>query len=110
MNFGSVFGKSSPSNLVVNLDRFQVVSFAVFSTNGWYYSCGCETYPAITLQEVESSDGVVPVSSAAGFENAITDILPASNHQQMRNDRNTKIKLDKVLNGEYGQFFKTPIK
>ena len=35
------------------------------------------------------------------------DALPNSNHQQMRNDTNTKDKLNKLWIGDYGEFFIT---
>lgn len=56
------------------------------------------------------SDGVVLAESAAAYPGAMTGALPKSNHQQMRNDSNTKQRLNEVLNGGFGDYFITPVR
>jgi hypothetical protein len=45
------------------------------------------------------SDGVVLSSSAQAFPGAGTILMNGSNHQQMRNDENTKTVLNTIYNG-----------
>ncbi|MBL7824883.1 MAG: hypothetical protein JNK69_15850 [Saprospiraceae bacterium] len=53
-------------------------------------------------------DLVVPVSSAIDFPNSFKGELKYSNHQQMRNDGNTKKEMAKLLEtNTYGTFFIT---
>jgi len=52
--------------------------------------------------------GLVLVSSAIDFPNSISNELLYSNHQQMRNDGNTKKEMAKLLEtNTYGTFFIT---
>jgi hypothetical protein len=44
------------------------------------------------------------------WQDAKSVLLPKSNHQQMRNDENTKIQLNALWDGEHGAFFETAIK
>ncbi len=62
----------------------------------------------IPIRNVKESDGIVLVESAKGFPNVdITVKLPSSNHNQMKNDINTKKALNDLFNGVYGQYFMT---
>jgi len=57
------------------------------------------------------SDGVVLMKSAIDYPNArVGEEMTGSNHQQMRNDENTRVRLNELWNGEHGRFFETPIK
>ena len=74
----------------------------------WDYYCSHREIFHYEFIELEESDGVVPVSSAIDFPNSYKDQLLYSNHQQMRNDRNTKRSTtDLMFVGKYGHFFKT---
>ena len=74
----------------------------------WDYYCSHREIFHYEFIELEESDGVVPVSSAIDFPNSYKDQLLYSNHQQMRNDRNTKRSTtDLMFVGKYCQFFKT---
>lgn len=70
---------------------------------------GCVLSSAGSLIQVteKPSDGVVLAESASAYPGALTDEMPKSNHQQMRNDSNTKIKMLKVLEGGFGDYFIT---
>lgn len=60
---------------------------------------GTVTYP---------SDGVVLASSAGNCPGMTYSIpMTGSNHFSMRNDSNTQIKLDGLMNGDYGYYFHT---
>jgi hypothetical protein len=65
------------------------------------------TYLSGGPEEEEDSDGVVIAESAKGFPGAQTAIMNGSNHQQMRNDSNTKDRLIELYNGQYGSYFFT---
>ncbi len=71
-----------------------------------FFWCSDE-YVSVTTATVEGNDGVVPVSSQKGFNGATTDVMLDSNHQQMRNDSNTKARLKGLFEGAYGPFFQT---
>jgi hypothetical protein len=58
-------------------------------------------------EEEEDSDGVVIAESAQGFPGAQTAVMNGSNHQQMRNDSNTRDRLIELYNGQYGSYFFT---
>ncbi|MBK6860256.1 MAG: hypothetical protein IPG95_08255 [Saprospiraceae bacterium] len=70
--------------------------------------------------QIDQSDAVVPAQSAQNFPGCLTTNrreMLKSNHQQMRNDSNTKLRLDELLYGAsgtgipiYDPFFQTPIK
>lgn len=87
----------------------------------------------VANQVLHWSDGLVPVESAVGYPGAQTEtnpyptggivvntngtltdpfegpaspyLMPRSNHQQMRNDPNTKVKMKKLLDGGFGGWF-----
>ncbi len=73
--------------------------------------CSTEQVPyQITEFVTEPSDGVVPKSSAEQFpvKDDVyfdNDIMPGSNHQQMRNDHNTGVVLPALFDGEYNYKF-----
>jgi hypothetical protein len=56
------------------------------------------------------SDGVVLTESAMAFPGAQAEEMPGSNHQQMRNDSNTKAKMLKLLGGGFGAYFTTAVR
>jgi hypothetical protein len=66
-----------------------------------------DEYVSITTATIEGNDGVVPVSSQKGFNGATTALMDGSNHQQMRNDKNTRDRLIELFDGNHGDFFKT---
>lgn len=75
---------------------------------GWDYYCSHREIFHYEFEELEESDGVVPVSSAIDFPNSVHGQLDFSNHQQMRNDRNTsRSTKDLLIKGKYGKFFQT---
>ncbi len=75
------------------------------------YKCVCRGSSQFQLVRNDVSDGVVVSRSAKGFPDAIIDLMPKSNHQQMRNDKNTKEKLDGLMAyGLYNSFFLTNTK
>ncbi len=61
------------------------------------------TYQAIT----KPSDGLVLEESASDFQGAPKKEMVKSNHQQMRNDSNTKDRLTELYDGRYGSYFFT---
>lgn len=69
----------------------------------------CNTIKATrTINKIEhESDGVVLANSAMDYEGAEKVKMQGSNHQQMRNDENTKVGLFRLWEGEYGPFFLT---
>lgn len=71
----------------------------------------CTALPIIISNSwEEASDGVVTLSSATAFPSsydAVQVILNGSNHQQMKNDNNTKLTLISLLNGNFGNYFRT---
>ena len=73
----------------------------------------CKTRVQTELGELlnHPSDGVVLMKSAIDYPNAkIGEEMTGSNHQQMRNDQNTKERLNELWTGGHGIFFKTPEK
>lgn len=70
-----------------------------------------ECYPTYGLQTVSyDSDGVVEEGSARDFPGATQVQLLGSNHQQMRNDENTKEGLSDLFSGFHGTYFATPVR
>ena len=70
-------------------------------------SCNQTTYSEYTTLHFES-DGIVPVPSAIGYAGVnSTGVMPGSNHQQARNDANTRDKLLELFDGQHGLFFVT---
>ena len=84
--------------------------------NGWLQSCsptGNMTTFTTYVPVDEASDGIVVESSAKNFPQG-ANILPTpskemtgSNHQQMRNDGNTKARLLELFRGDYSFYFIT---
>lgn len=75
-----------------------------------YESCGPITTTLVNTQTVTlPNDGAVLAESAAGFSGAVQVRMKDSNHQQMRNDRNTKDVLIRLFDGKLGDYFKTDI-
>lgn len=59
--------------------------------------------PVFNINTVtEASDGFIPVSSQIAFPGATTLQMPNSNHEQMKNDSNTKIVLRQIYQGLSG--------
>ncbi|HMN90740.1 MAG TPA: hypothetical protein PKD70_13800 [Saprospiraceae bacterium] len=75
----------------------------------WIYSEECIPLPDLSIQFLaKESDGVVLAESAGSFPGAEhNEVMPKSNHQQMRNDQNTKEKLFRLFTGQLGSFFRT---
>lgn len=68
----------------------------------------CVNVPEVSINKVEKpSDGIVLAESAGDYPGAKPVLLQGSNHQQMRNDRNTKNELNKLWEGDHGLFFRT---
>jgi pimeloyl-ACP methyl ester carboxylesterase len=84
--------------------------------NGWLTGCS-PTGNTVTVSNFqfvdEASDGIVVESSAKGFPQGTSPeptpnrIMDGSNHQQMRNDSNTKARLLELFNGQFGNYFIT---
>jgi hypothetical protein len=92
------------------------------------YQCNCNGYSFPTSQPScpsgcslsntggyykltnKPNDGVVLAESAMDYPGAIVGKMDGSNHQQMRNDPNTKINLLKLFGGDYGNYFTTEIR
>ena len=84
--------------------------------NGWLQSCsptGNMTTFTTYVPVDEASDGIVVESSAKNFPQG-ANILPTptremtgSNHQQMRNDNNTRNSLFELFEGQHGLYFRT---
>jgi hypothetical protein len=56
------------------------------------------------------SDALVTEESQKAFPGATTILMNKSNHQQMRNDSNTKDVLNRIYNGEFGIYWTMPRK
>lgn len=70
--------------------------------------CTWTSFPTYqTLITEKESDGVVLAESAGGFPGAPAYKLLNSNHQQMRNDKNTKASLIGLFDGFHGKYFTT---
>lgn len=74
--------------------------------------CEEEIVTRVILGATEDNDGVVTKSSALALPGKIqiseSDArMPGSQHMQMRNDPNTKDKLNNLFNGNYDPFFRT---
>jgi len=68
----------------------------------------CYSRPVFSTNRIEhESDGVVLAKSAMAYPGAKAVPMDGSNHQQMRNDENTKKRLFELWNGEHGTFFFT---
>ncbi len=71
----------------------------------------CNEYPLlITNFTNQPSDGIVLTESAYGPSDNIhfyPVTLQGSNHQQMKNDSKVGIELNNLLNGNFGNYFKT---
>ncbi len=77
--------------------------------NNWMQSCNLtgNNYQEMIANSLPS-DGVVLVQSASNFPGCIyTKEMIGSNHQQMRNDSNTKDRLNELYDGQYGTYFYT---
>ncbi len=79
--------------------------------NNWLQGCGLtgNSYQETILvpNPPLPSDGVVLVESASNFQGAPSREMIGSNHQQMRNDSNTKDRLKELFIGQYGAYFIT---
>ncbi len=77
--------------------------------SGAYTNCYLGTPTTIvTYTFVDNpSDGLVLASSASGYPGAATKEMIGSNHQQMKNDTNTKDRLNELYNGNHGIYFKS---
>ncbi len=71
----------------------------------------CETSEIASFAPVElESDGIVLAKSAMAYPGANAgpdNAMPGSNHSQMRNDSNLETKLDELLDGFHGMYFRT---
>jgi pimeloyl-ACP methyl ester carboxylesterase len=83
-----------------------------FPTNQPSCPPGCTRTNAVSywLTEEYQSDGVILVESASAYPGAMTRDMPKSNHQQMRNDSNTKTRLKELFDGGYGDYFITAVR
>jgi pimeloyl-ACP methyl ester carboxylesterase len=77
--------------------------------SGAYTNCylGSPTTIVTYTNVNNDSDGIVLASSAMGYPGAETKEMIGSNHQQMRNDSNTKARLNELYNGTHGIYFKS---
>ena len=74
---------------------------------GAYTNCYLGTPTTVTTFSLVDvpSDGLVLASSASGYPGAAKKEMIGSNHQQMRNDSNTKDRLNELYNGIHGDYF-----
>ena len=107
---------NSKYKAIIGADRSHWVNTYQCSCNGSNFpssqpSCppGCTLTGVSSFWQTEElpSDGVVLAESAGAYPGAISRIMLKSNHQQMRNDSNTKACLFELLEGHYGDFFRT---
>ena len=80
-----------------------------YSVGGQHFDCTASTEIEYVVETLSlPSDGVVLAESAMDYPGAgHVDVMPASNHMQMRNDSNTKAKLLKLFDEEFGVYFFT---
>ena len=78
-----------------------------------------ETIPVYTTRVItnvfyKESDGIVLAESASAFPGTINTKnnikLSGSNHEQIKNDKNTKLALTKLYNGLSGSYFQTDLR
>lgn len=114
-NGKSKFGTEWPGNDYNNEVTYEfLVKFK--SISPWLQSCNptgnMTTFTAYVPVD-EASDGIVVESSAKNFPQGSSALptkaveMTGSNHQQMRNDGNTKNRLIELFQGEHGQYFRT---
>ena len=79
------------------------------SPSSGYTNCYLGNATTVTNYQVvvKPSDGLVLEESASDFQGAPKKEMVKSNHQQMRNDSNTRDRLDELYSGRYGIYFKT---
>lgn len=70
----------------------------------------CEWIPLNYTRTEKDCDGIVLAESAGGWAGAKTAKMEGSNHEQMRNDENTKKRLFELFEGGYGPYFYTATK
>jgi pimeloyl-ACP methyl ester carboxylesterase len=77
--------------------------------SGAYTNCSLGSPTTIVNWSLvnNESDGIVLASSASGYPGAKTKEMIGSNHQQMRNDSNTKDRLNELYNGTHGIYFRS---
>ena len=75
--------------------------------SGAYTNCYLGTPTTVVTYSLIDvpSDGLVLASSASGYPGAAKKEMIGSNHQQMRNDTNTKNRLNELYNGIHGDYF-----
>lgn len=92
------------------------------------YQCSCNGYsfptsqpscpPGCSLSGVNSywkpeeyaNDGIILAASAMAYPGAMVRKMNGSNHLQMRNDSNTRLRLSELFEGAYGDYFTTQIR
>lgn len=108
---------NNPNNSTVCLKKMYNVSFGDDDPNEETPTNPCIGFPGTTpvyytilvssVNYIES-DGIVLTNSSSAFTGAVHKIpLINSNHEQIKNDLNTKDALNKLYNGDYGLYFKT---
>ena len=80
-----------------------------YSVGGEHFDCTVSTEIEYVVENLSlPSDGIVLAESAMNYPGAgHVDVMPASNHMQMRNDSNTKAKLLKLFTSGYDDYFFT---
>ena len=80
-----------------------------YSVGGQHFDCTASTEIEYVVETLSlPSDGVVLAESAMDYPGAgHVDVMPKSNHMQMRNDSNTKAKLLKLFTSGYDDYFFT---
>ena len=80
-----------------------------YSVGGEHFECTASTEIEYVVETLSlPSDGVVLAESAMDYPGAgHVDVMPKSNHMQMRNDSNTKAKLLKLFTSGYDDYFFT---
>lgn len=132
MMISNAYGRGTATLMTLN-DEFKAVIGAVRKVNSGRTICRCEEKDAgtygytvngpcpnsppqgvvcapIPVESLltEDSDGAVVQSSASAYPDAVAQVkMAGSNHQQMRNDSNTKWAIRRLLNGDFHDFFKT---
>ncbi len=108
---------NNPNNNTTCLKNMYNVSFGEDDPNEETPTNPCAEFPGTTpvyytilVSKVNyrDSDGIVLTNSSSAFTGAVHKIpLYNSNHEQIKNDLNTKFVLNKLYNGDYGLYFLT---
>jgi pimeloyl-ACP methyl ester carboxylesterase len=108
--YKTILGAAGTTTQTISYNYCQSSTGQTFPAQGGTCPPGTTQYSGTQTQTwpwSKDSDGTVLVESQVGFAGAVVASMPGSNHLQMRNDSNTKGRLNELYNGIYGAYFTT---